>query len=120
MNQFFLSVLAYIGSVFLAIRAGFNANLGLLLKKPQLASVAQAFSSTLFALLIVVLSVKTLPHPSTLKQVPVYLWFTSELFSVLGISIYYFTIPKLGLSTVISLGLSGQLLFAMVAGHYGW
>jgi bacterial/archaeal transporter family-2 protein len=120
MNQLFLSFLAFTGGVFLAIQAGFNANLGLLLKKPILASVAQSASSTFFALLIVALSVKTLPTPGTVKQLPIYMWFTGGLFSVLGISLYYYTIPKLGFSTMISLGLSGQLIFSVIAGHYGW
>lgn len=120
MNQFLLSCLAFIGGVFLAIQASLNANLGVILKKPVLASVIQSVSSTVFALVIVALSVRSLPGPGTIKQVPVYLWFTGGLFSVLGISLYYFTIPKLGLSTMISLGLSGQLIFAVVAGHYGW
>ncbi|NIJ56108.1 DMT family transporter [Dyadobacter arcticus] len=120
MNQFFLAILAFIGGVFLAIQVVFNAHLGEILKKPILASVAQSVSSTAFALTIVLLTVKTLPSPGTIKQVPLYLWFIGGLFSVLGISLYYYIIPKLGLSTMISIGLSGQLIFAVVAGHYGW
>lgn len=120
MNQFLLSCLAFIGGVFLAIQASLNTNLGILLKKPVFASVAQTASGTIFALLIVALTVKTLPSTETMKQVPFYLWFTGGLFTVLGVSIYYFTIPKLGLSTMITLGLSGQIIFAMVASHFGW
>jgi transporter family-2 protein len=120
MNQFSLSCLAFIGGVFLAIQASLNANLGEILKRPILASVAQSVSGTVFALVIVALSVRTLPNSVTVKQVPLYLWFTGGLFSVLGISLYYFTIPKLGLSTMISLGLSGQLIFAILASHFGW
>lgn len=120
MKHLIICVLAFIGGVFLAIQASLNANLGILLKKPLLASVAQAISSTFFALVLVAFTVTTLPKLNTVRQVPVYLWFTGGLFSVLGISLYYFTIPKLGLSTMISLGLSGQLIFAVIAGHYGW
>jgi transporter family-2 protein len=120
MNQFFLATLAFIGGVFLAIQASLNANLGSLLNRPQLASVAQSVTSTLFALAIAVITVKTLPSPATIKQIPIYLWFTGGLFSVLGISLYYFTIPRLGLTTMISLGLFGQLSLALVAGHFGW
>lgn len=120
MNQFLLSCLAFIGGIFLAIQASLNANLGIILKKPILASVAQSVSSTVFAIAIVALSLKTLPNSTTLKEVPVYLWFTGGLFSVIGISLYYYTIPKLGLSTMIAIGLSGQLIFSVVAGHFGW
>ncbi|WP_316836994.1 DMT family transporter [Pedobacter nutrimenti] len=120
MNKLLLSCLAFIGGAFLAVQASLNANLGVILKKPILASLAQNASGMVFALVIATLSFKTQPSLTTVKQVPAYLWFTGGLFSVLGISLYYFTIPKLGFSTMISLGLSGQLIFAVAASHFGW
>ena len=54
-----------------------------------------------------------------IKSVPFYLWFTGGLLSVIGISIYYYTIPKLGISTMISIGLFGQIIFSLIAGHLG-
>jgi len=120
MNQFTLSILAFIGGVFLAIQGGLNAHLGVLLKNPLLASVVAFVSSSIFAIIIVASSIKTFPTINQLKDIPYYLWFTGGFFSVLGISIYYYTIPKLGVSTMISFGLFGQLIFAVIAGHYGW
>jgi len=120
MNQYTLSALAIIGGVFLAAQGGLNSNLGVLLKNPLLASVAAFLSSTIFAIAFVVFSVKSAPNWMEIKQIPAYLWFTGGLFSVLGISLYYYTIPKLGISTMISLGLFGQLAFSVIAGHFGW
>lgn len=120
MNQFTLSILAFIGGVFLAIQAGLNTNLGVLLKNPLLASVVAFVASSLFAITFVTFSIKEIPSIQNLKEIPFYLWFTGGLFSVIGISIYYYTIPKLGVSKMISLGLCGQLFFAVIAGHYGW
>ncbi|MDR6782975.1 transporter family-2 protein [Pedobacter africanus] len=120
MNQIALSALAFLGGIFLAIQAGFNSHLGVLLKKPLLAAIATSLSSTVFALIVVLLTMKNMPALSTVKQVPFYLWFTGGLFSVFGISLYFYTIPKLGVSTMISLGLCGQLIFALIAGHFGW
>lgn len=120
MNQFTLSILAFIGGVFLATQAGLNTNLGILLKNPLLASVVAFLTSSLFAIIFVIFSVKEFPPIQYLKEIPFYLWFTGGLFSVVGISIYYYTIPKLGVSRMISLGLCGQLFFAVIAGHYGW
>jgi len=120
MNQYILSGLAFLGGVFLAIQGGLNAQLGVLLKNPLLASVIAFLSSSVFAITIVLFSVKTFPTTNQLKEIPFYLWFTGGLFSVIGISIYYYTIPKLGVSTMISFGLCGQLIFAVIAGHYGW
>ncbi|MBU2974606.1 DMT family transporter [Zobellia sp. B3R18] len=120
MNQTALSFLAVLGGVFLAAQGGFNSNLAVLLKNPLLASVAAFFSSTIFAVTFVLLSSKSSPNWTEVKQIPLYLWFTGGLFSVMGISLYYYTIPKLGISTMISLGLFGQLAFSIVAGHFGW
>lgn len=120
MNQYTLSILAILGGVFLAAQGGLNSNLGVLLKNPLLASVVAFFSSTIFAFAFVLLSVKSAPNWMEIRQIPVYLWFTGGLFSVLGISLYYYTIPKLGISTMISLGLFGQLAFSVIAGHFGW
>jgi transporter family-2 protein len=120
MNQLTLTILAFIGGVFLAIQGGMNAQLGVLLKNPLLASLVAFFFSASFALLFLVFSIKNIPGIDQLKEVPFYLWFSGALFSVLGISLYYYTIPKLGISTMISLGLSGQLIFSVIAGHFGW
>jgi len=120
MNNYGLLVFAFIGGVFLAMQGGLNSQLGVLLKNPLLASLAAFFSSTIFALAFVLLNYKTLPTMLQIKEIPFYLWFTGGFFSVLGISLYYYTIPKLGISTMISIGLCGQLFFAVIAGNYGW
>ncbi|TSE10382.1 DMT family transporter [Aquimarina algiphila] len=120
MNQYILSIIAFIGGVFLAAQGGLNAHLGVLLKNPILASVVAFFCSTIFAVTFILLTVKDIPTWTDIKEIPVYLWFSGGLFSVLGVSLYYYTIPKLGISTMISLGLFGQLTFSILAGHFGW
>ncbi|NIJ45222.1 transporter family-2 protein [Wenyingzhuangia heitensis] len=120
MNQYILSILAFVGGIFLAAQGGLNAQLGVLLKNPFLASVVAFFSSCVFALLFVLIRVKSFPSNNQLHQIPFYLWFTGGFFSVIGISLYYYTIPKLGVATMISFGLCGQLIFAVIAGHFGW
>jgi transporter family-2 protein len=120
MNQYVVSIIAFIGGVCLAVQAGFNAQLGALLKKPILASISQSISSFIFASVFVLFFSKELPSLQTAKQVPWYLWFIGGLFSVTGITLYYFTIPKLGISRMISLGLFGQLVLSVIAGHFGW
>ena len=120
MQSFLLFFLAFTGGVFLAVQGGLNAQLGVLLKHPLLASLVAFATSTAWALLVVALGVKTFPGAQQLRQVPYYLWFAGGLCSVLGIGLYYYTIPKLGISTMISLGLCGQLIFSVVAGHFGW
>ncbi len=120
MNGLTLALLAIFGGVCLAAQSGFNATLGILLKNPLLATVSAFISSTCFALIYVLFNTKQLPQWKSIEQIPIHLWFTGGLLSLLGITVYYYTIPKLGMSTMISLGLGGQILFSVIAGHYGW
>ncbi|WP_103864984.1 DMT family transporter [Aquimarina sp. I32.4] len=120
MNQYVLVVLAFVGGIFLAMQGGLNAHLGVILKNPLIASAVAFFSSLIFAFIFIVVSVRDVPSLSELKDVPVYLWFTGGLCSVIGVSLYYYTIPKLGIATMISLGLCGQLVFSLLAGQFGW
>ena len=120
MNYLAFVLLALIGGVFLAAQGGFNTQLGVLLNNPLLASAVAYLVSTTFALGAVLVSVNDYPSLSEMKSVPIYLWFTGALLSLIGITLYYYTIPKLGISTMISLGLCGQLVFSVIAGHFGW
>ncbi|MFY0602191.1 MAG: DMT family transporter [Cyclobacteriaceae bacterium] len=120
MNKIALLTLAFVGGISLAIQGGLNSKLGVLIKNPLLASVIAFSCSTVFAATAAFLVNRNIPTGDQLKQIPVYMWFTGGFFSVIGISLYYYTIPKLGVSTMISMGLCGQLVFAVIAGHYGW
>ena len=120
MNIIFVYILAFLGGIFLAIQAGFNTQLGTLLKQPILAVIATSMSSLIFGSLYMLYILKDYKAPESYKNIPWYLWFIGGLFSVIGISLYFYTIPKLGISKMITLGLCGQLIFAIIAGNYGW
>ncbi len=120
MHKTIISILAFTGGVALAAQSGLNSQLGVGLKNPLLASVIAFFSSALFALIFVFIIVKDFPSVTQIKGIPMYLWFTGGFLSVIGIGLYLYTIPKLGISTMISMGLCGQLIFAAIAGHFGW
>lgn len=120
MDKLLFSLIAFAGGIFLAVQAGFNSKLGQLLKSPLLAAVSASAFSFIFATSYVTATTRLFPGISTLKTIPLYLWFTGGLFSVMGISLYYYTIPRLGISAVVSIGLCGQLLFSLFAGHLGW
>lgn len=120
MRLYLLFILALTGGVFLAIQAGFNSQLGGLLKQPIIAVVASSISSVVFGLVFLFFTEKGLMQTLATTQVPWYLWFIGGLFSVIGIYIYFYTIPKIGISKMIALGLCGQLIFSLIAGKYGW
>lgn len=120
MKTIFILFLSLFGGIFLAIQAGFNSQLGSQLKNPIFAVAATSFFSLLFTIGYLSLNSKPLPNWNQLNSIPWYLWGVGALFSVAGISIYFYSIPKIGISTMITIGLCGQLLFAIVAGHFGW
>ncbi|MBV6646989.1 MAG: DMT family transporter [Cyclobacteriaceae bacterium] len=120
MNQLLIYLLAFVGGVFLAIQGGFNAQLGVLLKNPLLASMVAFATSSIYVLVSIMVSVRALPTTMTLKAIPTHLWFIGGFCSFIGIALYYYTIPKLGIANMISLGLSGQLIFSILASHFGW
>lgn len=113
-------LLAFVGGVFLAVQAGFNTQLGSIVKQPVLAVVSTSISSALFSCIVMLFVGKEGIPLNTFQQVPWYLWFMGGLFSMIGISLYFYTIPKLGISKMITLGLCGQLIFAVIAGKFGW
>lgn len=120
MKSLFLSLLAFTGGIFLAIQAGFNTQLGSQLKQPILAVIASSITSAIFGTSFFLLQNTKSIQLKTLQDTPWYLWGVGGLFSVLGISLYFYTIPKLGISKMIDWGLCGQLLFSLLAGTYGW
>ncbi|QGY45721.1 EamA-like transporter family protein [Maribellus comscasis] len=120
MNHLTIIFFALAGGVFLSIQGGLNAQLGILLKNPMLATLVAYLFSTVFAFVFALFSLKSVPTIHQVKEIPYYLWFSGALFSVIGISLYYYTIPKLGISSMISIGLFGQILFSSIAGHFAW
>ncbi len=113
-------LLAFLGGIFLAIQAGFNTQLGNILKQPILAVISTSIASVVFGVALFVILNKGNIQLQNFSQVPWYLWFIGGLFSMIGIFLYFYTIPKIGISKMIALGLCGQLIFSLIAGKYGW
>ena len=120
MKSILLYLLAGTGGVFLAVQAGFNTQLGTILKQPVLAVISTSIASAIFGLVFLLVLGKGTVQPQSFGHVPWYLWFTGGLFSMIGISLYFYTIPQIGISKMIALGLCGQLLFSLIAGNFGW
>lgn len=115
-----LMFLAFAGGVSLAMQGTLNARLGVELKNPLLASAIAFMVSAVTAILVVLTLFRTYPTRQQLADIPFYLWVAGGIFSAIGIGLYYYTMPKLGVSKMISIGLCGQLIFGLVAGHFGW
>ncbi|WP_428742182.1 DMT family transporter [Tenacibaculum sp.] len=120
MKILFIYLLAFIGGISLAVHAGFNTQLGSIVKQPIIAVISTSIASAVFGSVFFFFFKKENMEFDLMLQVPWYLWFIGGLFSMIGISLYFYTIPKLGISKMIALGLCGQLIFSLFAGKFGW
>lgn len=115
-----LPLLAFVAGAAIAAQAGMNARLGAILKSALLASAVAFAGGLVYTLLVFALGSNTLPAQSAFKAVPVYLWFSGGLLSAFGIITFYWLIPRMGVGPMMAYALSGQLILAMLASHFGW
>ena len=116
----YLSLFALLAGAAIATQASMNAQLGYLLNNPLMAACIAFSSSVLFSLMAVVAHTKEYPSIEMARSVPVYLWFSGGVLSAFGISMFYYLIPKMGIGPMMSFALTGQLVVAVIAGHFGW
>lgn len=115
----FLALLA--GSC-IAIQAAMNARLGVLLNGSWIATGYAFLTSFLFVTLILLLvNAKQTTHSLgniEVATIPWYLWLSGVL-SVIGVGSMYWLIPKMGVGSLMSFVLTGQIVVAMLISHLG-
>jgi len=121
----YLSLLAMAAGAAIAIQAAMNAKLGVLLNSAMMSTSIAFFFSCVFAVSALVLwavmfSTKPYPQMTDIKSVPIYLWFSGGALSAFGVCLFYYLIPKMGVGSMMSYALSGQILIAILASHFGW
>ncbi len=119
MNTSYLLSISVIVGVLVVIQGGVNARLGLMLSNTLLATSIALLTSAAITLITFFITVKQYPSIDQIKTIPIY-WFFGGIFSFSALALFYYVIPKLGISTVVTFGLTGQLIFASIAAHYGW
>lgn len=120
MNNSSLLLLSFTVGILVVIQGGINARLGILLNNTLLATSAALVMSASFTLIAVFMTVRELPNIDQLQSIPTYMWFTGGALSFLAVTLFYYIIPRIGISTAVIFGLSGQIIFAAIAGHFGW
>ena len=115
----YYSCLALLAGVAIGIQAGMNAQLGVLLKNPLLSAAVAFVVACACVLTVVFITARELPPLINLKSVPLHLWFSGAI-SAFGVASLYFLIPRMGVGSMMSYALTGQLLIAILASHFGW
>lgn len=116
----YLSLLALAAGAAIAIQATMNAQLGVLLKSSMIGTSIAFLFSCVFTVSAMILSTKQYPQMNEIKSVPVYLWFTGGALSAFAVGMFYYLIPKMGVGSMMSYALSGQIFIAIIASHFGW
>lgn len=120
MQYFSLLLLSVAVGIMVVIQGSLSARLGILLMNPVFASSIALITGAIYSLVVVLLMIRQYPTVSQMKEVPLYLWFIGGLLSFIAVSLFYYVIPRLGISTAVTFGLTGQLIFAAIASHLGW
>lgn len=113
------ALLALFAGALIALQAGMNSWLGVLLKNALLATVVAFLVSVLVSGTVLISTTKHWPALNDIRAVPWYLWLGGVL-SATGVGLFYLLIPKLGVGTMMSFALTGQLILAVVISHFGW
>lgn len=114
------TVLAILAGSSIALQSALNSHLGVILKNSLMATTIAFMFSGLFTLSALLLLKNQTISPTTIELVPFYLWFTGALFSAFAVSIFFYLAPKIGIGPLMSYGLGGQIIMAMVISHFGW
>jgi len=115
-----LSLLAMGAGAAITVQATMNAQLGVLLKSSMLGTSIAFLFSCVFTVLAMMLWSKQYPQLTDMKAVPLYLWFSGGALSAFGVGMFYYLIPKMGVASMMSYALSGQIIVATIISHFGW
>ena len=111
---------ALLAGAAIAAQASMNAQLGVLLRSAMLGTGVAFLVGLGFVLLAFLALSRDFPSLEAVRSVPVYLWFSGGALSAFAISTYFYLIPQMGIGTMMSWALTGQIVVAMLAGHFGW
>lgn len=111
--------LSAVAGALIAVQAGMNSQLGVLLQSPLRASLAVFSVSAAATLGMVIASGQTVHTTSSNQAVPAWLWLGGVL-SAAGIGLFYYLIPRMGAGPMMSVALSSQITVAMIVSHFGW
>lgn len=118
MGQLYIIIALAIG-LLLPIQVGINAELAQRISNPITASLISFIVGTVGLMICLLVSRAPLPDWSTVTTLPTWLWLGGFIgaFAVFGGII---SGPKIGLLSLVTLVLAGQLLASLMMDHYGW
>ena len=109
--------LVFAGGLLIAIQAPTNAMLARAGDSPVLAALISFAVGTL-ALLVVWLASGTRSGAAPLARLPYYAWF-GGLYGAFFVAVAAFAVPRIGVGSLITIGVAGQVVGALALDHFG-
>jgi transporter family-2 protein len=113
---YFLGVAAGLG---LTVQVGMNTQLRKVLNSAYSAALISFLVGTLALVALLLVTRTAMPSRAALAGVPAWAWF-GGLFGAFYVAISTVVAAQLGATSLLVLGLAGQLATALVVDHYGW
>ena len=115
-----LASLALLCGVVLTAQVGNNSMLSKLLNNPYIPAAVNMATGMLFTLALLLIVHKPLPSMGQLRATPAWMWAAGGLLGTVYLTGNILLAPKLGAAGLVGLVVTGQLLCAVLADHYGW
>ncbi|HTK71778.1 MAG TPA: DMT family transporter [Croceibacterium sp.] len=109
--------LAFIAGLMLAVQAPTNAMLAKAGGSPVLAALI-SFAVGTAVLFAVWLASGQRTAAGAFKTLPYYAWF-GGLYGALFVAVAAYAAPRIGLASLITIGIAGQILMAVLLDHFG-
>ncbi len=110
-------VLAFVAGVLLAVQAPTNSILAKAGGSPVLAALI-SFAVGTAALFVVWMGSGHRPAAGAFRGIPYYAWF-GGLYGAVFVAVAAYAAPRIGLASLITIGIAGQILMAVLLDHYG-
>lgn len=110
-------LLVFAGGTLISLQAPTNAMLAKSGGSPVLAALISFAVGTL-ALLAVWLGSGNRPEGAALAKLPYYAWF-GGLYGAFFVAVAAYATPRIGVASLITIGIAGQLVSAILLDHFG-
>lgn len=110
-------LLVFVAGGLVAVQAPTNSILAKAGGSPVLAALI-SFAVGTAALLAVWLSTGSRPGASSFAGLPAYAWF-GGLYGAVYVAVAAFAAPRIGLAALITIGIAGQIVMALLLDHFG-
>lgn len=110
-------VLVFVGGTLIALQAPTNSILAQSGGSPILAALI-SFAVGTVALFLVWLASGNRPRAGAFADLPAYVWL-GGLYGAFFVAVAAFAAPRIGLASLITIGIGGQIVMAMALDHFG-